>query len=303
MPLDPLREPASRTQRAVATFRGTVLAIFGFVTLILANLVQLLSLVLLPFSRSAFRRMNRWCANTWWGLCVVGAEKLNGTRIIITGEDLPVRENAILVANHQQMPDIPAIMKLAKTKGRLGDLKFFVKKQLKWAPGVGWGMQFLDCPFIDRDWASDQEQIQNTFAALVDNRVPVWLVSFVEGTRATRKKLEASREFARSRGLAKTNHVQVPRTKGFTASVQGLRSHITAVYDLTIGYEVGVPSLWQYVKGLVKRVHVHVRRFPIEDLPETEEGLRDWLLEHFVEKDRLLEHYYETRGFPAEPIL
>ena len=303
MPLDPLREPASRTQRAVATFRGTVLAIFGFVTLILANLVQLLSLVLLPFSRSAFRRVNRWCANTWWGLCVVGAEKLNGTRIIITGEDVPVRENALLVANHQQMPDIPAIMKLAKTKGRLGDLKFFVKKQLKWAPGVGWGMQFLDCPFIDRDWASDQEQIQDTFASLVDNRVPMWLVSFVEGTRATHKKLEASREFARSRGLVQTDHVQVPRTKGFTASVQGLRSHITAVYDLTIGYEVGVPSLWQYVKGLVKRVHVHVRRFPIEDLPETEEGLRDWLLEHFVEKDRLLEHYYETRGFPAEPIL
>ena len=302
MPLDPLNEPTSRTQRAAGMLRGMVLATVGFVTLMLANLVQLLSLVLLPFSRSAFRRVNRWCANTWWGECVVGAEELNGTRIIITGGDVPMRENALLVANHQQMPDIPAVMKLAKTKGRLGDLKFFVKKQLKWAPGVGWGMQFLDCPFIDRDWASDQEQIQNTFASLADNLVPMWLVSFVEGTRATRKKLEASREFARSRGLAETNHVQVPRSKGFTASIVGLRSHITAVYDLTIGYEEGVPSLWQYIKGLVKRVHVHVRRFPIEELPETEEGLRDWLLELFVEKDRLLEHYYETGGFPAEPI-
>ena len=298
MPLDPLREPTSRIRRAVVTLRGLVLATLGFVTLMLANLVQLLSLDLWPFSRSAFRRVNRWCANTWWGECVVGAEKLNGTRIIITGDDVPIRENVLLVSNHQQMPDIPTIMKLAKTKGRLGDLKFFVKKQLKWAPGVGWGMQFLDCPFIDRDWASDHEQIQNTFASLVDNRVPMWLVSFVEGTRATRKKLEASSDFARSRGLAETNHVQVPRTKGFTASVQGLRSHITAVYDLTIGYEVGVPSLWQYVKGLVKRVHLHVRRFPIDDLPGDEEGLRDWLLERFVEKDRLMEHFYSCGVFP-----
>jgi hypothetical protein len=43
-----------------------------------------------------------------------------------------------------------------------------------------------------------------------------------------------------------------------------------------------------------------VRRFPIEALPETDEGLRDWLLERFVEKDRLMEIYYETGGFPAK---
>ena len=298
MPLDPLREPTSRSRRRAAAFRGTALASFGFVTLLAANAIQVTSLIVLPFSRSAFRRINRWCADSWWGMCVDGAERVNGTRILISGDDLPKREDALLIANHQQMPDIPAIMKLAKTKDQLGDLKFFVKKQLKWAPGVGWGMQFLDCLFIDRDWSSDREQIRRTFAKLVDNRIPMWLVSFVEGTRGTCPKIEASREFARSRGLAETRHVQVPRTKGFTASVQGLRDHITAIYDLTIGYEDGVPTLSQYARGLVDRVHMHVRRFPIEDLPETDEGLRQWLLERFVEKDQLLEHYYQTGKFP-----
>ena len=298
MPLDPLREPTSRSRRRAAAFRGTALASFGFVTLLAANAIQVTSLIVLPFSRSAFRRINRWCADSWWGMCVDGAERVNGTRILISGDDLPKREDALLIANHQQMPDIPAIMKLAKTKDQLGDLKFFVKKQLKWAPGVGWGMQFLDCLFIDRDWSSDREQIRRTFAKLVDNRIPMWLVSFVEGTRGTCPKIEASREFARSRGLAETRHVQVPRTKGFTASVQGLRDHITAIYDLTIGYEDGVPTLSQYTRGLVDRVHMHVRRFPIEDLPETDEGLRQWLLERFVEKDQLLEHYYQTGKFP-----
>ena len=299
MPLDPLREPTSRSKRRGAALRGTGMASVGFVTLMAANTVQVASLIVLPFSRPAFRRINRWCADSWWGLSVDGAEKVNGTRILISGDDLPMREDALLIANHQQMPDIPAIMKLAKTKDRLGDLKFFVKKQLKWAPGVGWGMQFLDCPFIDREWSSDSANIRRTFAKLVDNQVPMWLVSFVEGTRATRPKLEASREFARSRGLTETQHVQVPRTKGFTASVHGLRGHVTAVYDLTIGYEEGVPTIWQYLKGMVDRVHLHVRRFPIEELPETEEGLREWLLERFVEKDSLLEHFYRTGEFPV----
>lgn len=299
MPREPLKEPTDRLRRVLGTIRGTALASCGFVTLILFNLLQVASLVILPFSKAAFRRFNRWCANTWWGWCVIGAERINGTEIVITGEDVPARENALVIANHQQMPDIPVIMKLAKTKDRLGDLKFFVKKQLKWVPGMGWGMQFLDCLFIDRDWASDREHIGRTFARLVDNRVPVWLVSFVEGTRATEGKLASSREFARSRGLSEMQHVQVPRTKGFAASVEGLRHHAAAVYDLTIGYEHGVPNLWQFIRGLVGRIHLHVRRFPLGDLPWDEEGLREWLLARFMEKDRLLDHFYRCGEFPS----
>jgi 1-acyl-sn-glycerol-3-phosphate acyltransferase len=299
MPREPLKEPANRLRRVLSTVRGVLLTSFGFVTLLLFNLLQTASLILLPISKNAFRRFNRWCANTWWGWCVTGAEKLNGTEVVITGEDVPARENALLIANHQQMPDIPVIMKLAKTKDRLGDLKFFVKKQLKWVPGMGWGMQFLDCVFIDRDWASDRAHIERTFARLVDNAVPVWLVSFVEGTRATEHKLASSREFARSRGFEETHHVQVPRTKGFAASVEGLRRHAAAVYDLTIGYEHGVPNLWQYIRGLVQRIHLHVRRFPIGDLPLDEAGLREWLLTRFVEKDRLLDHFYRFGEFPS----
>jgi hypothetical protein len=90
----------------------------------------------------------------------------------------------------------------------------------------------------------------------------------------------------------------VPRTKGFVASVEGLRSHIDAVYDITIGYEIGIPTLWQYIKGLVQRIHVHVRRFEIDSLPESADGLRLWLLDRWEEKDELLEHFYQTGTFP-----
>ena len=298
MPLEPLKDSGD----PIAKIRAWVVLAIGFGTLLPINLLQLLSLIVLPFSRKAFRAINRWCADTWWGWCVTGAEKFYGTQVIFTGDDVAKRENALLIANHQQMPDIPAIMKFCKTKDRLGDMKYFVKKQLKWVPGMGWGMQFLDCLFIDRDWASDREKIHRTFDRLVTGKVPVHLVSFVEGTRFTLPKLEAAQTYAGEHGLPVPRHTLVPRSKGFTASVEGLRSHITAIYDLTISYEVGVPSLWQYLKGLVKRIHVHVRRFPIEELPHSADDLRLWILARWDEKNELLDHYYATGEFPQQPV-
>lgn len=295
MPLEPLRDDSG----PLATMKGLALLVLGFASLLVINLLQISSLVVLPFSRKAFRAVNRWCADTWWGLCVTAAESFYKVQVILSGDDVPMRENVLLVANHQQMPDIPAIMKFARTKDRLGDLKFFVKKQLKWVPGMGWGMQFLDCLYIDRDWTADRETIRKTFARLVDGKVPVYLVSFVEGTRLTLPKLAAAMEYAGAHGLRPPIHTLVPRTKGFEASVEGLRSHIDAVYDLTISYDVGVPTLWQYLKGLVHRIHVHVRRFPVADLPEPAEDLRQWLLDRWREKDELLEGFYSTGSFPG----
>jgi len=294
MPLEPLRDNSG----PIATIRALGVLAIGFGTLLPINLLQLLSLIVLPFSRRAFRAVNRWCADTWWGWCVTGAELIYGVRVIFTGDDVPMRENALLIANHQQMPDITAIMKFCKTKDRLGDMKYFVKKQLKWVPGMGWGMQFLDCLFIDRDWTSDREKIRCTFDRLVSAKVPVHLVSFVEGTRFTLPKLEAAQAYAQKNGISVPRHTLVPRSKGFAASVEGLRDHITAIYDLTIAYEVGVPSLWQYFKGLVERIHVHVRRFPIEEVPKSADELRLWLLARWDEKNELLDHYYATGTFP-----
>jgi 1-acyl-sn-glycerol-3-phosphate acyltransferase len=300
MPLEPLIESAPRTRRFVRLLKAVPVTAVGFASLLLFNLAQTLSLALLPFSRPAFRRFNRWCANTWWGACVVASQRFNGTRIVVTGEDLPRDENALVIANHQDMPDILALMMLARAHRRLGDLKFFVKHALKWVPGVGWGMQFLSCPFLRRDWTADRERIRRTFDSLVRERIPVWLVSFAEGTRGTPAKMRASAEWALEQGLEATSHVQIPRTKGFAATIEGLGDHLHAVYDVTIGYVDGVPTLWQYITGSVKSIHVHVRRFPIETLPQLEDELRDWLISRYREKDSLLEHYYSHGVFPAE---
>ncbi len=296
MPLDPLPpETGPRHWWRVAT--TIPLAVVLFLTLLFFNVLQMLSYVLVPFSKPAFRKVNTTLAGTWWGWCVLAVERLRGTRLVLTGDEIPPRENAVVISNHQQMPDIVAVMMLAKPRGMLGHLKFFVKDPLKWVPGMGWGMVFLGCVFVRRRWTEDRGRIERAFAAIVGERLPVWLVTYPEGTRLTRAKLERARRFAEERGLTPPRHTLVPRTKGFAATVEALRGHVAAVYDLTVGYEEGVPTLWQLALGQVRRIHMHARRFPIETLPEGREALAAWLLERFREKDDRLEHFYETGRF------
>jgi len=295
MPLEPLKSPPGHLGRSLL---AVPLVAAGFGALLALNVAQLASLLLVPFSKRAYRRFNAGLANLWWGGCVLTAEIVWGFRLVLTGDDVPGDENVLIVANHQQMPDITTLMTWARSKGRLGDLKFFVKHALKWVPGVGWGMQFLSCPFLRRDWTRDRQRVEQTFHTLVAERIPMWLVSFAEGTRVTEAKVEASNAWARERGLPTTRHVLLPRTKGFVATLEGLGSHLDAVYDVTIGYVDGVPTLWQFITGAVRRVHVHVRRFRRSDLPADADAQKAWLLDRFYDKDALLDTYYRTGAFP-----
>ena len=80
-----------------------------------------------PFSAKAFRRINRWLANTYWGLLVFLTETVNQIEPMFTGDKLVADENAMIISNHQNIADIPAIMSLAKRYSRLGDMKWFKK--------------------------------------------------------------------------------------------------------------------------------------------------------------------------------
>jgi 1-acyl-sn-glycerol-3-phosphate acyltransferase len=302
MPLPPLADPKSRKVRVFGIIRGTLSGSFLITTLVALNLFQTASLLLLPFSPVAFRKFNRWAAGTWWGLCDTGAEKLYGIKIVISGDIVPEKENAFVVCNHQQMPDINVLFGLVRSKKRLGDLKWFVKDVIKYVPGVGWGMLFLDCIFVKRNWTDDQDYIHGVFDKIITNKIPLWLVSFVEGGRMTPERLKICQKYAEVQGLHIPQHVLIPRTKGFAASVDALRGHIKVVYDITIGYVDGVPTLWQWLEGHVHRVHLHVRRFEIDELPTDHDELSSWLYDIFEQKDELLEHFYHHGSFPETQL-
>ncbi|MBP9707883.1 MAG: acyltransferase [Oligoflexales bacterium] len=272
-----------------------VIVLFG--SLLLVNAVQMASLIIRPFSASLFRRVNTFAANSWWGWCV-SLSRMAGIKVHVTGDRLPYGENAIVIANHQSAIDIVMLMFLAFDKGRLGDLKWFVKDVLKYVPGVGWGMLFLDCLFVKRSWMQDQKSIQTTFKKFVTEKIPFWLVTFPEGTRSTASKLSQSQSYAKEKGLTQFHHVLVPRKKGFTATVHGLHADAKAVYDVTIAYpQENTPTLWEYIQGKVKKIDVHVKRYAIQELPKDEIALGEWLMQRFERKDQVIAHYNEAHVF------
>jgi 1-acyl-sn-glycerol-3-phosphate acyltransferase len=292
-----LPTPPRLGTRILGLLRASPALVFLPVSLLALNLIQVLSLAVRPVSRRAFRRINREVADLWWGWCASFSRILHGIQIEVTGDPVPERENAIVLINHQSMADITFLLIYARSKHRLGDLKWFAKAAIRFVPGIGWGLSFLDCIFVERDWTRDRGSIQRTFAHITRDEVPLWLVSFPEGTRLKPAKLEASRAYAESTGLDAPENVLVPRTKGFVASLEGLRGHAVAVYDITVGYVGGVPTLWQYVMGYAPRAHLHVRRHLIEDLPDSEEELSAWLLDQYRRKDDLLAAFYERGSF------
>lgn len=273
---------------------GYSLAALLVLLLLCLNALQALSLLLYPALPVFTRRFNRELANFWWGLCVHLGTGILKYEVVITGDNVPARENALVFANHQEMPDIFILMTFALRKGRLGDLKFFVKDALKWVPGIGWGMWMLDCVFLKRTWADDENRIRATFHKFTTHQIPFWLTFFPEGTRIRPEKLKRSQEYAREKGIPLLDRVMIPRTKGFTAAMTGLRSRADAVYDLTIRYEGSVPTLADLVTGKAKRAYLHVKRFPIDQLPSKESELASWMLERFVEKNKLLSGYPVT---------
>lgn len=292
MPLPPLRPRSTWLREVGKSVRGAVVAVSLVGSLLAINLLQTSSLALRPFSRRSFRRVNRWSADRFWGWCARTTLSLHRTRVVISGDALPADENAVLIANHQSMTDVQALFLLARRERRLGDLKWFVKSSLKYVPGVGWGMAFLDCLFVKRDWTADRRRIERTFHRVTSGRVPLWLISFSEGTRLSAEKLAHARRYAAEHALAVPRHVLLPRAKGFVASVTGLRGHVSAVYDVTIGYVDGLPTLWQWAKGEMREVHLHVRRYALDELPAAPEALADWLRDRFVEKDERLDRFY-----------
>lgn len=131
------------------------------------------------------------------------------------------------------------------------------------------------------------------------------LVSYSEATRYTSLKRLESETWCKSNNKRLGQHVLYPRTKGFVACVQKLRTaqHVKAVYDVTIAYAKlsangrfvfqSPPSFLETV--VIPRLDrrwkffVHVERYPLYELPTTDEELAQWLEDRWVEKGQRLE--------------
>ena len=277
----------------------TVFASFIYLILVL-NPIQMMSALFYPLSPNLVRKINRWCARSIWGIWVLITECQNRVTVRFTGTPPPWQENAFVIPNHQSSLDIIVLLSLAWRCGRVGDMKWFVKDIVKYIPGIGWGMKFLDCVFVKRNWARDSRQIEAIFRKYKEAQIPLFLVSFLEGTRSTPDKLEKAQNYAKEQSLYVPQQTLVPRTKGFIATLEGLREHLDAVYDVTLGYQgEQVPGLLQCTFAQTQRYDVHLERFPVSAIPTETAALDSWIRERFEAKDKLMIHYRENGCFPG----
>ncbi|KAF8937697.1 hypothetical protein EDD21DRAFT_367480 [Dissophora ornata] len=290
----------SVTRPAKVLVYGT--ALFSFCSLL--NVVQVCSLLLSPFSKRLFFEVNARVAGSMWKVMQMIMEKKHKAVITFSGDKIPHRESAIVFANHRSFTDFYMFHSVACRRGMLNYLKYFAKDSLKYIPFYGWGMWIMGMLFISRNWQQDQIKIDKMFARILDIQAPVWVTSFLEGSRLTPSKLAASQKFMLGRGLPLLSNVMMPRTKGFIACVNKFRgTHVKCVYDFTFAYYhktkgFGVPPDLVRVHSAQLspeyKFHVHVRRYNIDDLPKDDDKLSEWVVEKYVEKDAFLEKMKES---------
>lgn len=282
--------------------RGAAIVSPWVVYLFLADFLLSLQLPLkFLFPTLIYNSSSRIAVTVWYWIQII-FERFNGARITFSGDALPHQESAIVVSNHLAWSDFYLIQALAVKAGMLSRCRYFAKIQLRVVPFLGWGLWAMGMPMVSRNWAKDRHELDRVFAGIVKRQWPTWLVSFSEATRFTPKKYNESIAWCKQAARPQPMHLLYPRTKGFITTVQHLRqaSHVKAVYDLTIAYQRGdrwqeAPSMWDTLsvprltddKGY--KFHVHVRRFPLEELPRGDEELAQWLETRWVEKGFWLE--------------
>ena len=101
--------------------------------------------------------------------------------------------------------------------------------------------------------------------------------------------------------------VLCPRVKGFAACVEGLDGHADAIYDMTVAYSVdgsflrpaNNPCMEAMMDGEYTQVHIHLKRHDTAEMPKHPVAVGNWLVDRFVEKDKLLQNFYKGNGFPG----
>lgn len=222
----------------------------------------------------------------------------SGLEIELYGDEIGSFENSICISNHVSSMDFILVLSMALRGSMLGNVKYFAKHSISYIPFVGWGMKSIDMIFLKRDWMKDQQNIKSTFRTLSENFVPVWIVSFLEGTRISSDKLLESIQFQLDRKIPVTTQVMAPRVKGFISTLEGLPD-LEYVYDFTFAYSTGVFGIVDWLLQPYpekSRVCVYVNKIPVKDIPKYDEDkLKEWTYELFLKKDKLLNSMYKGK--------
>lgn len=134
--------------------RGVLLVTPWALALLVQDLLLSLVLLLQPVNPRLAYRLSSPIAYSCWAWIQFIFERLNGAKIVISGDELPRGESAVLIANHVGWSDFYMIQALAMRCDMLGYCRYFAKAQLKKVPLLGWGLMAMGMPLVTRNCKS-----------------------------------------------------------------------------------------------------------------------------------------------------
>eukprot|EP00049_Salpingoeca_infusionum_P001263 m.46777 g.46777 ORF g.46777 m.46777 type:complete len:380 (-) comp10941_c0_seq3:314-1453(-) len=291
---------------------GHIKGVFGCAALvsfapIFAVSYQACFVLTLPLPSRVMTAIDGWLYAQYQRLTMFVMRDMAHTKYILHG-DLPrAEDNVILVSNHQCTVDWLVAHTVAEAVNGIGRVRFILKNSLKFIPLYGWYWRLHGFIYVRKSWSDDADRLRDRLQQLNDSGLPYWVVLYPEGTRIKPSKLRESHEFAQQRELETLHYTLIPRSKGFSAAANCLRTSCNAIYDITVAYKAkdeshdrfGAPSMFDMVGQHFNEVHVHIERIPIEQVPESYAEADAWLKAQFRKKDRLLEKFHQGEMFPG----
>lgn len=137
------------------------------------------------FSIRYSRKTVSFLFGLWLSLWPSLFEKINKTKVVFSGDSVPMKERVLLIANHRTEVDWMYLWDLALRKGTLGCIKYILKNSLMKLPIFGWGFHILEFIAVERKWEVDEQILHQKLSTLKDPQDPLWLALFPEGTDYT----------------------------------------------------------------------------------------------------------------------
>lgn len=233
-------------------------------------------------------------------------EHIASFKFKIHGNIPKIKENVIMLCNHQSSMDWIVADSVAIRQNMVGHMRFVFKDILKYFPLFGyiWGVH--GGVFVKRDGTYNMQHMKEKLKQLIGRKVPICLVIFPEGTRydkTMQKSLKRSQAFAEKKNMKPLSHVLTPRVKAMHYSIESLRSDLNAINDITILYEtwdgrvfLQAPAMTEVLAGKCKNIHLIFNRIPIEEIPnfQTEDETFSWLYELWKTKDDQLDMFLQS---------
>lgn len=183
----PLKSDSKLKHRPLTPFRVVrgLLCLVVFLSTaftILVCFAPLVAVLLRLFSIHYNRKATSFLFGSWLALWPFLFEKINGTKVVFSGDSVPPRERILIIANHKTEVDWMYLWDLALRKGSLGHIKYVLKSSLMKLPVFGWGFHILEFIPLKRKWEVDEPILRKILLTFADPRDPLWLAIFPEGT-------------------------------------------------------------------------------------------------------------------------